>query len=208
MFLLHSLPTCVQQAKLSCWRVKKWIISSWATVMGLTGWSTMSVGGLITQSWILLHPMPPASCWTPKSKDGTGGVFWCYFRCNVKKKKHSIKKKKNACLAGRSSVPCSWAERGEPMLCPGPLLALKGFPSCPCDGQLAWGRLSPQAWRQSRRSLCAFRLSFKWWEQQTIRQLSSNYLALVPLRHFWRLNMRCDMHSETRTCMYFGLHKS
>lgn len=140
---------CIQQGKLSCWRVKKRIISSWATVMGLTGWSTMSVGGLNTRSWILLHPTPPTSCWTPKSKDGTGSVSGTLMLLKKKKKKWS--------LAGRSSVPCSWAERVEPMLCPVPLPALKGFPSCPCDGQLAWGRPSPQAWRQSRRSLCAFR---------------------------------------------------
>lgn len=121
---------------------------------------------------------------------------WWDLRCIVK----SIRWK-NVCLAGRSSVPCSWAGQVEPMLCPVPLLALKGFPSCPCDGQLAWGRPSPQAWPQSRRSLCAFRLSFKWWEQQTIRQLSFHYLPLRPWSGFWWLNMRCDMHIETLTCI-------
>lgn len=75
VMLLHMMCLlCVRQDKLSCWRVKKQIISSWATVMALTGWSTMSVGGLITQSWILLHPTPPASCWNPESKDGPGSV--------------------------------------------------------------------------------------------------------------------------------------
>lgn len=51
--------------------------------MALTGWSTMSAGGLITRSRTPLHPMPPASCWTPKSKDGTGRAslrHCCYFR--------------------------------------------------------------------------------------------------------------------------------
>lgn len=157
--LLHPLPH-VRQAKLSCWRVKRRIISCWAIVMGPTGWSTTSVGGLIALSRILLRLMPPASCWTPRSKDAAGSASlsapWVHFgKCQM-----------DAfwVFAGRSSVPCSWAELLEPMFSPVPLLALKEFPSCPCGGQLAWGRPSPQAWQQSRRSPPASRSSFKWWE--------------------------------------------
>lgn len=78
--LLH-----LHQVTLSSWRVKRIIISCWATVTALTGWSMMPVGGWTTPSRILPPPMLQTSFRTPRSNHHThAGVLslgGCHIKC-------------------------------------------------------------------------------------------------------------------------------